>query len=79
MSENLHFLLKNLHFLLKNLHFNIKYCCRYNPASSHAGNKCGDETQFRYFMGLKIQRGVAAYNSYFDATGADLIIMPAAM
>ena len=36
----------------------------------------GDETQFRYFIGPKIKRDVAAYNSYFDATGADLIIMP---
>ena len=35
----------------------------------------GDETQFRWYM-QSFARKVAAYNSYFDATGVDLILMP---
>jgi hypothetical protein len=38
-----------------------------------------DESQYRYFMGPKIKNDCEAYNSYFEKTGADLIIIPAAM
>jgi len=37
----------------------------------------GDETQFRYYMS-HLEKKVLAYNSFFDATGADLIMIPAA-
>jgi Asp-tRNA(Asn)/Glu-tRNA(Gln) amidotransferase A subunit family amidase len=40
-----------------------------------AGSLC-DETQFRYWMGPKIKQDLDAYNSYFDTTGAELILLP---
>lgn len=38
----------------------------------------GDETQFRFFM-AHLQKKVAAYNSYFDRHGVDLLMIPDAM
>lgn len=38
----------------------------------------GDETQYRYFMS-HLEKKVAAYNSYFDRHGVDLIMIPDAM
>jgi hypothetical protein len=40
-----------------------------------AGNLC-DETQFRYWIGPKIKQGLDAYNSYFETTGAEPILLP---
>eukprot|EP00971_Amphidinium_carterae_P229235 4547768-Amphidinium_carterae.1 len=37
-----------------------------------------DETQVRYIMGPLIKDTVEAYNSYFDSTGVDLIMIPCA-
>ena len=37
-----------------------------------------DETCFRYRLGPKIKTDCAAYNSYFDDTGVDLLLLPAA-
>merc|ERR1711957_422622 len=46
------------------------------PGGNFNGNRNIDETQFRYMMGPWIKDWVEVYNSYFDATGADLIIHP---
>lgn len=41
---------------------------------------CGaNETQLRYLMGPWIKECAGVYNSYFDETGADLIVIPSAM
>merc|ERR1740121_1805869 len=52
----------------------------HNPGLQFANVSCNvDETQFRYLMGPWIRDWVEVYNSYFDETGADLIIFPSAM
>lgn len=51
-----------------------------NPAAALLDGKRAsqDETQFRYHLGPKVEVDVEAYNSYFETTGADLIMIPAA-
>lgn len=47
-------------------------------ASAHGIPDKFDETQFRYVLGPKVFDDVAAYNSYFESTGADLLLLPVA-
>jgi Asp-tRNA(Asn)/Glu-tRNA(Gln) amidotransferase A subunit family amidase len=48
----------------------------HHPANSLASADTLDETQYRYFMGPGMAYDEEAYNSYFDHTGADLLLLP---
>merc|ERR1712039_370238 len=55
-------------------------CGPHHPGENFRTMGCGkDETQFRYFMGPYIKAFVEVYNSFFDATGCDLIVIPSAL
>eukprot|EP00929_Paragymnodinium_shiwhaense_P058870 TRINITY_DN29490_c0_g1_i1.p1 TRINITY_DN29490_c0_g1~~TRINITY_DN29490_c0_g1_i1.p1 ORF type:complete len:620 (+),score=107.78 TRINITY_DN29490_c0_g1_i1:220-2079(+) len=50
----------------------------HDPTGDHKSVDRYDETHFRYMLGPKIVSDVAAYNSYFEKTDADLLLLPAA-
>lgn len=47
-----------------------------HPFGLHGVNEHYDETQLRYFLGPKMKEDLEAYNSYFTATGADVLLLP---
>jgi hypothetical protein len=49
----------------------------HNPAGL-LRKQLGTETQYRYFMSKRIAMDCESYNSYFESTGVDMIIIPAA-
>jgi len=50
----------------------------HNPAGLHRAvfDDKMDETSLRYLLGPKLAADVAAYNSYFDEHGVDLLLLP---